>query len=36
MCTKESHPPEELHLNEETGWVWQGRTRDQDRLSPSA
>ena len=22
ICTKPSHPQAELHLNEETGWVW--------------
>jgi hypothetical protein len=24
VCTKEPHPPQEWHLNEETGWMWQG------------
>ena len=23
ICTKPCHPTTELHLNEETGWVWQ-------------
>lgn len=22
VCTKPRHPPTEIHLNEETGWVW--------------
>jgi hypothetical protein len=22
ICTKQCHPETELHLNEETGWVW--------------
>lgn len=22
VCTKAPHPPTEIHLNEETGWVW--------------
>jgi hypothetical protein len=22
VCTKSSHPHTEIHLNEETGWVW--------------
>jgi hypothetical protein len=25
VCTKEPHPPQEWHLNEETGWMWQGQ-----------
>jgi hypothetical protein len=25
VCTKEPHPPQEWHLNEETRWMWQGR-----------
>lgn len=28
VCTKEPHPAQEWHLNEETGWTWQDRTRD--------
>ncbi len=23
VCTKQRHPAAEMHLNEETGWVWQ-------------
>jgi len=23
ICTKACHPKTEMHLNEETGWVWQ-------------
>lgn len=23
ICTKPCHPKTEMHLNEETGWVWQ-------------
>ena len=26
ICTKPCHPQTELHLNDETGWVW--RTRE--------
>jgi hypothetical protein len=22
ICTKPCHPESEMHLNEETGWVW--------------
>jgi hypothetical protein len=22
ICTKPSHPHTEMHLNDETGWVW--------------
>jgi hypothetical protein len=22
VCTKAQHPETEMHLNEETGWVW--------------
>jgi hypothetical protein len=25
VCTKPPHPVAEMHLNEETGWVWQNR-----------
>lgn len=25
VCTKAPHPPTEIHLNEETGWVWRDR-----------
>ncbi len=25
VCTKAQHPATEIHMNEETGWVWRGR-----------
>ena len=25
ICTKPTHPATEIHLNEETGWVWRTR-----------
>lgn len=25
VCTKPAHPVTDMHLNEETGWVWPGR-----------
>jgi hypothetical protein len=25
VCTREPHSATEMHLNEETGWVWQNR-----------
>jgi hypothetical protein len=28
VCTKAQHPETEMHLNEETGWVWPSEQAD--------
>lgn len=33
VCTKPQHPVTEMHLNEETGWVWPSDKRPGFHLS---
>lgn len=34
VCTKPQHPETEMHLNEETGWVWPSEQENQPPREP--